>query len=62
VPALPVAKFAHVPFDGAPAAMEQASQLPPLHAALQQTPSTQKPEEHCAALAHTAPFVWSAAQ
>ena len=37
---------AHVPFDGAPAAVEQASQAPELHAELQQTPSAQKPVTH----------------
>ena len=46
--ALPVSSL-QVPSVSAPAAFEQASQVPAEQAWLQQTPSTQKPEAHCEA-------------
>ena len=47
----------HTPSTGAPAALEHASHAPPLHAVLQQTPSTQLPLRHCAEVPHAVPSV-----
>ncbi len=47
---------AHVPFEGAPAAVEHASQGPAPHAVLQQTPSVQKPLWQSHASVHAAPL------
>ena len=47
-PAAPGLEIVHVPFALAPSACAQTSQLPPLHAVLQQKPSTHPP-----ALAHS---------
>ena len=49
--AVPV-RGVQVPFAVAPAALEQASQLPASHALLQQTPSAQKPLSQLAAAVH----------
>ena len=46
---------AQVPSEGAPAAIEQASQAPPLHSLLQHTPSTHLPLEHVFDARHGAP-------
>jgi len=46
---------AHLPFFGAPAATEQASHAPALHAVSQQTPSAQKPLGQSAPEAHGSP-------
>lgn len=53
--AVPVSR-AHVPFEGAPATTEQASQAPALQALSQQTPSTQKPLMHSLAKTHAVPL------
>jgi hypothetical protein len=42
----------------APAAVEQASQAPPLHAELQHTPSTQLPDWHWLPLWQELPLAW----
>ena len=52
--AMPVRRE-QVPLTAAPAATEQASQVPALQAVLQQTPSTQKPLRQSAALPHAVP-------
>jgi hypothetical protein len=59
---VPAEKAVQVPSVVPPAAIEQASQPPALHAALQQRLSAQKFEAHCEAVAHTAPFAWSGTQ
>lgn len=53
---------AHVPFDGAPAAVEQASHGPPAQAELQQTPSTQNPDAHSTTAPQGAPSVFFGTQ
>lgn len=54
-PALPGAAGLQVPSAGAPRDWRQVSHAP-AHAALQQTPSTQRPDWHCAAEVHACPF------
>ena len=56
LPVVPAPRVAQVPFTEAPVASEQASQPPALQAALQQTLSAQKPDEHCDAVVHPLPF------
>ena len=57
---VPAAIGPHVPFVPVPrSAALHATQMP-LHAVLQQNPSMQLPDEHCAARVHAAPFVSSA--
>jgi hypothetical protein len=51
-PALPAGRLVHVPSE--PGRLHASH--PPLHAALQQTPSVQKPEEHCELLWHEVPL------
>ena len=52
---------AHTPLVAAPYATVHASQAP-AHAVLQQTPSTQLPEEHCAVAEQPVPFACLAMQ
>ena len=55
------AKVVHVPLSVDPAATAHAWHVP-LHAALQHTPSAQKPELHWLAAAHAVPLVFFAVQ